>query len=309
MTTKFPPTAILCPIDFSEPSRRAFDQARRLADRHDARLTVLHVLPLEAMVPFTDEVPAAWSSGVTAAERARVTSQVARFLGTAATAVHTLAVVVRKGLVVPEILDEAHGADLLVVGAHGRSGFDRLVLGSVTEKLLRKATCPVLTIPAHAPSGAAEPRVTHVLCPVDFSDCSLRALDYAMATAQDGEARLTVLHVLSHDPDDAPADIRETLLTDARLTLDDFRERLETLVRARLEAAVPGTVRAYCQVETVLAGGKAHQEILRVARDQGADLIVMGVHGHSATELVFLGSVTQRVVRQAECPVLTMRAV
>lgn len=307
MTTNFPPTAILCPIDFSEPSRRAFDRAQGLAERHDARLTVLHVLPVEAMVPFTDEVPAAWSAGVTDHERARATSQVARFVGAPGTAAHTLEVVVRKGLVVSEILDQAREADLLVVGAHGRSGFDRLVLGSVTEKLLRKAMCPVLTVPAHAPPGAAD--VTHVMCPIDFSDCSLRALDHAMAIAQDAGARLTVLHVLSHDPDDAPADIRDTLLADTRLTQGDFRTQLETLTRARLEAAVPGAVRAYCRVDTVLAGGKPHQQILRLAHEQGADLIVMGVHGRGAAELVFLGSATQRVVRQAECPVLTMRAV
>ena len=88
-------------------------------------------------------------------------------------------------------------ADLIVIGTHGRSGFERLMLGSVAEKVLRKAACPVLTVPAHAPD--AVPReagsVRRILCPVDFSSSSEDALEYALASlAQEAHARLTVLH-------------------------------------------------------------------------------------------------------------------
>jgi nucleotide-binding universal stress UspA family protein len=200
-------------------------------------------------------------------------------------------------------------ADLLVIGTHGRTGFDRLVLGSVTEKVLRKAACPVLSVPRRAPDAvrAAPVVFKQILCPIDFSDSSMHALNYAMSLAQEADAHLTVLHVMVYDLQVEAPEMYETVIADRRLSVTDFRTRCEEYSRERLRAAVPDTVRAYCIVETVLATGKPYREILRVAAEQQADLIVMAVRGRGAVDLTFFGSTTQHIVRQATCPVLTLR--
>ena len=108
--------------------------------------------------------------------------------------------VVREGNTAAEILDQATtmSADLLVIGTHGRSGFERLLLGSVAEKVLRKARCPVLTVPPRLPDAVPSGPVLfkRILCAVDFSESSMHALKYALSLAQEADACLTVVHVI-----------------------------------------------------------------------------------------------------------------
>ena len=103
-------------------------------------------------------------------------------------------------------------ADLVVMGTHGRSGFERLVLGSVTERVLRKSACPVLTVPKGIPDVATPPVLfNRIVCAVDFSDCSMHALNYAMSLAQEADAHLTVVHVIELPPD-VPREVHENVL-------------------------------------------------------------------------------------------------
>ena len=146
-----------------------------------------------------------------------------------------------------------------------------------------------------------------LLCPIDFSDSSMHALNYAMSLAQEADAYLTVLHVMAYDLEVEAPEVYETVIADRRLSVADYRSRCEAYSLERLTAAVPDTVRAYCTVETTLATGKPYREILRVAAERQADLIVMGVQGRGAAELMVFGSTTQHVARQATCPVLTIR--
>lgn len=199
-------------------------------------------------------------------------------------------------------------ADLLTVGTHGRSGFERLFLGSVTEKLLRKACCPVLTVPPHNPDTVpATPELfKRILCPIDFSECSKAALQYAMSMAQENDAELVVLYVVPNDlvplPGQSPDDG-----VDHTISVADFFIRREARVRRLLQEAVPETVRTYCAVETMMTHGKPSTEILRLAHEQQTDLIVIGVRGRGAADLTVFGSTAQQVVRLATCPVLTIR--
>jgi nucleotide-binding universal stress UspA family protein len=201
----------------------------------------------------------------------------------------------------------ASHSDLIVMGTHGRSGLERFMLGSITEKVLRHAGCPVLTVPPRVADAVPFPPVIfkRIVCAVDFSDCSMRALDYAMSLAQEANAQLTVLHVVEPLPD-ILTDGSETALGRPEL-IHEMAAAAETEGRARLEKAVPDPVRSFCQVETVQTVGKPYQEILKLAAAQASDLIVIGVHGRSAADLVLFGSTAQHVVRQAACPVLTLR--
>jgi nucleotide-binding universal stress UspA family protein len=216
---------------------------------------------------------------------------------------------IMEGSTAAEILTKAEAmpADLLVIGTHGGSGFEHLVLGSVTEKVLRKAACPVLTVPKGAPDAVPAPPVLfkRIVCAIDFSDCSMHALNQAMSLAQEADAHLTVVHVIEIPPD-VPREVHESTLALPR-SLAEYVALAEEDRRARLGDAIPDSVRAYCTVDTVLATGKPYREILRVAEEQKADLLVIGVHGRGAVDRLLFGSTAQHLVRQASCPVLTLR--
>jgi nucleotide-binding universal stress UspA family protein len=189
-------------------------------------------------------------------------------------------------------------ADLIVIGTHGAGGFEHLVLGSVAEKVLRKAACPVLTVPHHARTTSRMP-FKRLLCPVDFSESSLAALEFAFSLAQEGDAELTILHVF---------DAGEESLTDRPINVPEYRRQLEHDLTVKLDALVPDSVRSWCRPLTRTAHGKAYREILGIATEENCDLIVMGVHGRNALDLMLFGSTTNQVVRRATCPVLTLRS-
>jgi nucleotide-binding universal stress UspA family protein len=162
----------------------------------------------------------------------------------------------------------------------------------------------VLSVPRQTgPATPVGPLFKRILCAVDFSDCSMRALDYAVSMAQEADACLTVLHVF--DLEGAMSDRWRDQLTPPSL-----RKELETLEnerRDRLARTIPASVGTFCDVATVMTSGTAYREILRTAGEKHSELIVMGVHGRNAADMLFFGSTTNHVVRQAPCPVLTIR--
>jgi nucleotide-binding universal stress UspA family protein len=203
-----------------------------------------------------------------------------------------------------EILAQADAlkADLIVVGSHGRSGFERLLLGSITEKVLRKATCPVMVVPPRVDEAALS-RAVHVsrmLCPVDFSDSSIAALTFAISLAEEADACLTVLHVVEMLPG-----LHEPPMS-AGFNVDEWRVAAQASCLERLRALIPDSVRSYCTVDTVVSEGKASRAILRLAAERHSDLIVMGVQGRGTVDVMLFGSNTHDVIRAASCPVLTV---
>lgn len=301
---------ILCPIDFSDCSRRALDHAVAIARWYGSTITAMHVFVDAPVAAYAHEALGPERIALTGADRDQLLGEIRRFSQTGTSAGIPVEAAVREGNTAREILSQAIDmqADLLVLGTHGRSGLDRLLLGSVTEKLLRKASCPVLTVPHHHPDVVPATPVLfkQILCPVDFSECSMQALQYATSLAQEADARLVVMHVLSHELDAAP-EAYESILMDDRVSVGDLRRRREEEAWRRLKEAVPESVSAYCRVETMIASGKPGREILRVAAEQQTELIVLGVQGRGAVDLLFFGSTTNHIVREAKCPVLTLR--
>lgn len=294
---------ILCPTDHSEFSRHAFEQAVVLARWYGADITALHVygVPM-AMVAIAGEgtnVPVDHSA-MAAAHFAGHLAEISRFIESASASGVKVDPLVVEGGVVDSILKQAESleTDLIVMGTHGRSGFERLLLGSVTERILRKAPCPVLTVPRRV--TATTPRFKRILCPVDFSQPSTHALTYALSLAQEADARLTVVHVveLQLEPDTYQYRL---------LNVPEYRAQMVRAASEQMASALPAGVEAYCAIEQTVMTGKAYREILRLAGEQHADLIVMGVHGRSAMDLMVFGSTTQHIVRQASCPVLSIR--
>ena len=191
------------------------------------------------------------------------------------------------------------------MGTHGAGGFEHLVLGSVTEKVLRKASCPVLTVPPHAQTTSTLP-FRRLICGVDFSDSSVAALDLACSLAEESDASLTVVHVIEWPWAEPPAPVFQELPPEQAAPLAEYRRYRETSATNRLKGLVPDSLRDR-RADTQIVHGKSYVEILRLAAERGADLIVMGVHGRHAADLMLFGSTTNQVVRRATCPVLTWR--
>ena len=288
-------THILCPVDFSEFSLRALDHAAALARWYEARLTVLNVFPT---VPTLDLPPIVMEE----TDRERIMADLRRFTGHVPEEVPLDLRIREASDIHREILGQAEalGADLLVIGSHGRSGFERLLLGSVTERMIRKTPCPTMVVPRRAAGMAPDAAVQfrRIVCPVDFSDGSIRALEYAMSVAEEVDARLEVLHVI-----EVPPELRDHPPNED-CDVDRVRAVAEAAALRRLRALIPTEAQKFCTVETEVREGAAYREILKAAAERSADLIVMGVQGRGAIDLMVFGSNTARVVRAATCPVL-----
>lgn len=296
---------ILCPLDFSRFSRHALEQAVALARETGADISVLHVFtfaPVAQSVTAGATIPLE-PMRLDASGRSAITSDMAAFIEDVDTAGVTLSTTLFEGDPVTRILDRATdwNADVIVMGTHGRTGFERLLLGSITEKVLRKAPCPVLTVPPRVHSASHGLSFARILCPIDFSPPSLRALEYATGLAAANGPGIIALNVIELFAEGGG--MREELALDT----PDFRAELRRSALARLHEAVPEALRSRCPVAETVVMGKGWKEILRVAFEEEADLIVMGVAGRSTADLLLFGSTTQHVVRQATCPVLTIR--
>jgi nucleotide-binding universal stress UspA family protein len=187
------------------------------------------------------------------------------------------------------------------MGTHGVGGFERWVLGSVAEKVLRKAPCPVLTVArARQEQLPIDPsRFTEVLCAVDLSDNSKETLADAVSMAQAAGAHLTLLHVLEDTAQEEPA------VAHAGLDLSAYRAQRCQETRQRLRALAKDVD---CAHDEIVKTGTPYREILALAEQRGAGLVVVGVHGPRLADLFHFGSTAHHVVRGAECPVLTVRA-
>jgi nucleotide-binding universal stress UspA family protein len=299
-------TRVVCPVDFSDSSRHALAHAAAVAAWYEARLTVIHVF---APVPVVDVAASLQPYGMSPialkeVDREDLLAILRRFVTPLTGQVPVDVLLLEAPDSRSEILAQAEalGADVLVMGAHGRSGVERLLLGSVTEKVLRKARCPVMVVPRHA-SDPATPQSApfrRIVCAIDFSAGSERALAYALDFAQEADAQLTLLHAI-----EMPPELKEIPI-DGDVNVDAVRAAAEAECLRRLRALVPADARTYCTVHTTVVAGRAHREILKLASAEQADLIVMGVQGRAALDLMLFGSNTQAVIRGASCPVLTV---
>jgi nucleotide-binding universal stress UspA family protein len=195
---------------------------------------------------------------------------------------------------------EDHGIDLIVMATHGRRGFRRYRLGSVTGEVVRRSTCPVLTVRHDTPESSADMTLETILVPIDFSWYSHLTLTYARAFAAHHGARLQLLHVISETA--CPGfHLMQSGLVDQDLSgleLEARRRMLQLLA----EAAGPAV-----EASVFVRSGSPSGEIVRFARSTGSDLILMASHGLGGLLRMMLGSVASHVVHAAPCSVLVSR--
>jgi nucleotide-binding universal stress UspA family protein len=288
--------SILCPIDFSEFSIRAYHYAVSLAEHYEAKLVALHIVELWKY-PFADF--AAYETDfakVSAALDEGGEARLQEFVGNHSPEEFHPLVAVNQGNASDLILSFAQeqNIELIVMGTHGRRGFDRLVLGSTTDRVMRRAPCPVLAISKTPQESIAADsgrhhvhRLNRVLYCTDFSEHSERALSYAISATAEYDAELTLLHVIEHVP--RSANPEELLAT--------CEQRLITLI--------PET-RETLKVKEVVRKGKPYEEIVRYAQETQVDLITMAARGADALDRAVFGSTTYRVIQLGPCPVLAV---
>jgi nucleotide-binding universal stress UspA family protein len=280
---------VLCPVDLSGISWRALQYAAAVGRMLGARMQVLQVL--EVTEP-----------SLSAETRRRALLELDQFVSPIRPAGLAADMTVTEGTAPAEILRAADAlrVGLIVMGTHGRTGFERFVLGSVTEHVVRKAPCPVLAVPPGdaPPELDADGRAAFrtVVCAVDFQPASMRAIDYAQAFAAES-GRLVLVHSIGWPFGQETADMPPEI--------DALRQSVESAARDRLRRAGAGG-RADLLREEAVSAGKPYADILRHARQVSADLIVMGLHSHATNELALLGSITRHVLHDAPCPVLTV---
>jgi nucleotide-binding universal stress UspA family protein len=283
---------ILCPIDFSPGSQQAMRTAVRLANERDAELVLVHswylppvafsgdyVYAADIVQQLSDDAQRSLEAAVGEAGKMgarRVTSKLL------------------TGLPWQQIVDAAKreaGLGLIVIGTHGRTGLSRVLLGSVAELVVRHAPCPVLTVrPHNEPAPFA-----HVLCPVDLSRPARDAMNLAAELAPSSGAGITLLHVL-----ELPVSYT------GKLPLPDFHRDLDVRSAALLDQWTTDLkAKVAVPVTQLTRIGRPGAQILSVLEDDRTfDLVVMGSHGHTGVERMLLGSVAEKIVRHARCPVL-----
>lgn len=286
---------ILCPVDFSESSIRAYDYAQSLASHYQAKLFLQHVVDL--VLPSYDYyAPAVYFVEIFQKIRDDARERLQDLAKSHTRSGVQPECVVHDGPVTDSILSfaEAQKVNLIVMGTHGLKGVERVILGSVTEKVLRKACCPVLVIrkPAHdvvSTGSAQDPiQLRKIVFCTDFSDHSQRALEYALSAAAEYDAELTLLHVSD--------DIGSSA----------FIEGAVATATKELDELIPPEGIKAGKIKTMVRIGRPYEQIILFALEIQADLVIMAVHGRNALDLAVFGSTTYRVIQLGPCPVLAV---
>jgi nucleotide-binding universal stress UspA family protein len=289
---------LLLATDFSSWARRAEEYALSLAGSWRAHLTVMTVLEFPPGMNPDYPVNQQYLT-----DRMREASeQLVEFKGRATKRGIVVATRIATGIPSEELNAAALAEEsrLIIVGTRGKTGLAHVLLGSTAERVIRTAPCPVLAV--HM--AKAEPPVEYgvslerMLVPIDFSDCSLDALEYAAVVAGQAKASIELVHVL------------EPLSYGLDFTLShaDEREQKREKWAKRLQELSSALAAAGLTVNNRLRGGLPADSILDAAREWPCDLIVMGTHGRRGVSRVMAGSVAEAVLRRAQCPVLTVRS-
>jgi nucleotide-binding universal stress UspA family protein len=261
---------LLVAVDLSPSSANTIRIAAELAHRSGATLVVVHVLNPALMLPSET------ISNVKETLHAWLEPFMKKETG--------FAIEVAEGNVVDEVsrLARKHRSDLLVIGTHGATGAAKFIFGSTGEALFREMGIPVLTIGPHI-QGCGE-RFSSILLATDLEFHSLRAAQYAVALAEESNGNLTLLHIPEKGEEENVFGTRQ-----------------------RMEQLVPEDAALWCKPSFKIACGNPVDTILESALEVKADLIVLGVtHGYALSEHASW-SIASKVVRHAECPVLTVR--
>ena len=273
---------ILSPVDFSDLSAHALQYASMLARCGNARLVVAYAESFSPPPYFTEgqvgELERQFRDSFRGAESA-LRRFVDAHLDTEAASATEVRVVEAMPVDGIRRLTREIKADVIVMGTHGRSGINRLMLGSVAERVLRESNVPVLTVRGDTAGGVVPPK--NILCPVNNTPAAREALSMAAHMARCFGGNVVAVHVKEGHGGQGIGD---------------------------LCAWVPAEIRSHCTIKELTREGEAAEEIVALARQMPCDLLVVGARHRRFFDSTVLGSTTARVVRHAPCAVLTVKA-
>lgn len=294
---------IICATDFSELSNHAVFYGASLAREYNAKLYLCHVIDLSSATMY-GEATYAFESQLSHMEdyaHKRMTRIMEKYdvdweplvtIGSAADEITRLA--------------QENEVDLAITATRGRSGLKRLVLGSVTEHVMRSLPCPLLTVRGadNDPvfTEAKKIKFGRILVGCDFSSDSNLALEYGLGLAQEYQSDLYIVHVLE------PPSYKD-LPKSVQGAREEIGRSLHKKLKDQLEELVPEEAYNWCKPKTRLLSGIAQEELVKFADIQDIDLMILGVRGHSLVESLFVGSTTERVIRKAGCAVMSVRPI
>ena len=298
MTTAATFHNILLATDFSECSERAWVQALALATRENAHLFVMHALGPDLDVPVAPNVD----------PEAIVAEQHMRMLVVQDHEHRIEATNICRGnadAVIASLVAEKQ-IDLLVIGTHGRGGMTKLAMGSVAERLLRVAPCPVMTVGPRAVGTAAEFHT--IIFATDFGKGSAKALPVAVSLAKEHGARLLLLHMMAPMPATSASLSAYAPPTCAADELTEWEVSSHKMMVERMKDWLPRDLKVRQEPEFVVGTDLLPEGILATATEQKADLIVMGANHTTSlwTAAHLPWSLVHEVVCQATCSVLTV---
>ena len=294
---------ILFPTDFSRCADQALIHAVYLAEKYQAALHLLHVVTL-----FEDQ------PGILSKELAETEQMVKKLEDKAEIALNNAAnvhansdmeIIVKQKRaisVAPAILEYAskNNIDLIVMGTQGKRGIEHLLLGSAAEEVVRSAKCPVFTIRESEETKPIK-LFERILVPVDFSEHSKKALAYAKEIADSYGARIQLLHLIEDT-------IHPAYSLSGKSSIFDLVPSIETDCTRKIEKLIKETGISKENTEIIVKGGQAANDIINFTKDNLSDLVVIATHGLTGIEHLLLGSVTEKVVRMAHCPVFTVKS-
>ena len=289
---------ILYATDVSSTSEPAWDEARRLGRLFNAEILLLHVVAPPLVFPIEGYFPPELYEELLRNARRDAEKEFDRLLGAVPGSGLKVRIRLEDGSPASRIFEVAtqEAADLLVVGTHSRTGLERAVLGSIADRMLRQATCPVLTV-RPMPERAPRREIRRICYATDFSPTARAAWPWVVAIASAAGAEVDLVHVTfepvadRHLSAEAIGRMAQLLREQGQIEVERFLER-STLPRERIHVR--------------LSPGVPAEQIVHQAQAQGADLIVMGTHGWSGIVRWMLGSVAHHVIQTAPCPVLTV---
>ena len=320
------PKKIMCAIDFSDFTNTILSYGKSLASEFGSKFCLCHVVPGTLMI--SSHMAPYLNYADIDGERIRHSRDRLKKMVEAFDI--ECEILVSAGHPADEIQRTAleNDVDMVIAATHGGSGVKRFLIGSVTSRLMKILSCPLLVLHSsenHLVSPVEDSiKLKRILVGCDFSQDSQLAFDYALSLAQEFQTQLYLAHVIRpteqidltaydyvkiQEGDHIGWTRSEYLDLQKNATDKDWQKKSSLLSRLerQLSHMVPENSRNWCSPVTILLEGQPYKELINYAEKKEVDMIVVGVRGHSLLEQFLVGSTTDRVISTASCPVLTVR--
>jgi len=320
------PKKIMCAIDFSDSTDLVLSYGKALATEFNSKLCLCHIVPGSFMVaghmsPYADYARIEAEQSKHAQTRLAELGEKFDF---------ECEIMVGSGYPAEEIAQISLDNDvgMVIAATYGGSGIKRFIIGSVTDRLVKILSCPLLVLqPSEGNLTALSDRgikLDKILVGYDFSEDSQLAFDYALGLAQEFQSQLYLAHVVrsvdttNFNISDPARSLEKgyaswnmtdymELKKDVKIWEHQKNKSLFAKLENQLLNMVPDECRNWCAPVTVLLEGSPYQELISYAQQKGIDMIVLGIHGHNLWEKFMVGSTTDRLISRAPCPVLAVR--